>query len=144
VLLLADSNRLWQVVNNLLDNAVKFTPAGGRITLDVEREGGAAVLRVRDTGFGIAPEDLPHVFERFYQADKARQRGRGGSGLGLSISQAIVEAHGGQITAESKPGAGTTFSVRLPGGESPWEPDAEAREHVPPSLTRRASRDQIE
>jgi heavy metal sensor kinase len=119
VLLSADSTRLWQVVNNLLDNAVKFTPAGGSITLDLALEPatGAGVLRVSDSGIGIAPEDLPHVFERFYQGDKARQRRRerGGTGLGLSICQAILEAHGGRITAASKPGQGTTFTVTLPG-----------------------------
>jgi two-component system sensor histidine kinase BaeS len=112
-----DGHRLRQVVNNLLDNAIKFTPAGGRVTLELRRDGarGAAVLSVADTGAGIDAEDLPHVFERFYRGDKARGRGRqGGTGLGLSICQSIVTAHGGSIDVHSAPGAGTEVIVRLP------------------------------
>jgi heavy metal sensor kinase len=113
-----DGTRLWQLVNNLLDNAIKFTPAGGRIALSLAFDGNRneCVLEVSDTGVGIAPDDLPHVFERFYQGDKARDREvlSRGVGLGLSICQAIVAAHGGTIEVASRPGAGTTFTVRLP------------------------------
>jgi heavy metal sensor kinase len=114
-----DGNRLWQVINNLIDNAIKFTPPGGRVSVafsvdDARRQG---VLEVADNGPGIAPHDLPRIFERFYQGDKARQRenpARRGMGLGLSICQAVVAAHGGTIEVASTPGQGTTFTVRLP------------------------------
>lgn len=113
-----DGSRLWQVVNNLLDNAVKFTPAGGRVTLALFFDGGGrpCVLDVADTGVGIAARDLPHIFERFYQGDKARDRETParGLGLGLSICQAVVAAHGGTIEAVSAPGRGATFRVRFP------------------------------
>ncbi len=116
-----DGAQLNQVVHNLIDNAIKFTPAGGRVTLEVgagpaDGRPAHAVLRVRDTGQGIAAEDLPHVFERFYRADKSRHRepGPGNNGLGLSICQAVVTAYGGLIGIESAPGAGTTVTVRLP------------------------------
>jgi signal transduction histidine kinase len=113
-----EGQRLWQVVNNLIDNALKFTPSGGAITVELLKRDGQAILRVADTGSGIATADLPHIFERFYQADKSRQRTRHkhGSGLGLSICQTIVAAHGGTIEAASTPGAGTTITVTLPGG----------------------------
>ncbi len=112
-----DAGRLRQVVNNLVDNALKFTPAGGQVTVSLEYRPVAheAVLRVSDTGSGIAPEDLPHLFERFYRGDKSRQRSaRGGTGLGLSICQSIIEAHGGSITPESTLGQGTTMIVTFP------------------------------
>ena len=101
----------------LLDNAIKYTPIGGeesasRVTVSLERAKGQAVLRVRDTGIGIEPADLPHIFERFYRADRARSRQ--GTGLGLSIAQILVEELGGRIIAESTPGKGSTFSVWLP------------------------------
>jgi len=110
-------HHLRQVVNNLLDNALKFSQPGGTIRVEVHRDpGGAAVLRVRDTGCGIPAADLPHIFERFFRGDKSRQRlaHTTGTGLGLSICQAIVAAHGGQIVVESEEGAGTTMTVRLP------------------------------
>jgi two-component system heavy metal sensor histidine kinase CusS len=123
VVVSGDSMKLWQVVNNLLDNAMKFTPAGGHIEVSVQADlaSGAAVLRVADSGPGIAPEDLPQVFERFYQGDRSRRReGRTrGTGLGLAICQAIVSAHGGTISVQSVLGAGTTFTVRLPGCSLP-------------------------
>lgn len=119
VTVLGDDSCLWQVVNNLVDNAIKFTPPGGTVTVSLTRGGtdGQAVLTVADTGTGVAPEDLPHLFERFYQGDKARPRRdhKRGTGLGLSICQAIVEAHQGCIEVVSPPGQGTTFTVRLPG-----------------------------
>lgn len=114
----ADGNRLWQVVNNLLDNAIKFTPAGGRVAVDLSLDEGQkrCVLEVADTGAGIAPNDLPHIFDRFYQNDKARQREHPsrGLGLGLSICQAVVAAHGGTIKVSSTVGQGTKFTVSLP------------------------------
>lgn len=112
-----DEESLRRVALILLDNAIKYTPASpdaaaGRVTVSLQRVNGEAVLRVRDTGIGIAPTDLPHIFERFYRSDPAR--GRQGSGLGLSIAQTLVERAGGHITVESAPGAGSTFSVWLP------------------------------
>ncbi|HZY85016.1 MAG TPA: ATP-binding protein [Gemmataceae bacterium] len=113
---LGNDAHLRQVVHNLIDNALKFTPAGGRVTVEVGRRGGQAMLRVSDTGAGIAPEDLPHVFERFYRADKARSRELpgGGTGLGLSICHAVVTAYGGHIGVESKLGQGTAVTAVLP------------------------------
>ncbi|MFO0898726.1 MAG: HAMP domain-containing sensor histidine kinase [Pirellulales bacterium] len=114
--------RLRQVVNNLIDNALKFTPEKGRVSvrLSTDREVGLAVLTVADTGTGIQPTDLPHIFDRFYRGETAQPRGRvvRGTGLGLSICQSIVEAHGGRITAESALGRGTTMTVYLPRGEA--------------------------
>ena len=114
--------RLRQVVNNLIDNALKFTPEKGRVSvrLSTDREVGLAVLTVADTGTGIQPADLPHIFDRFYRGETAQPRGRvvRGTGLGLSICQSIVEAHGGRITAESALGRGTTMTVYLPRGEA--------------------------
>ncbi len=113
-----DGDHLRQVVLNLLDNAVKFTPGGRAIRVRVWRHAGEAILEVADTGDGIAAGDLPRVFERFFRADKGRARPRvGGSGLGLSICQAIIDAHGGNIRIDSTPGAGTTIWVHLPARE---------------------------
>ncbi|REK15600.1 MAG: HAMP domain-containing protein [Planctomycetota bacterium] len=113
-----DADRLRQVVNNLIDNALKFTPAGGRLVVALRSDDdvGQLALMVTDTGPGIGPEDLPHVFDRFYRGDKSRHREdlTAGNGLGLSICQSIVEAHGGTIAVESTLGRGTTFTVRLP------------------------------
>lgn len=109
-----DARRLEQVVQNLTANALRHTPRGGRVALDAARDGDAVVLRVRDTGEGIAPEHVPHVFDRFYKADPARADA-GGTGLGLSIVKAIVERHGGTVTVASTPGRETVFAVRLPG-----------------------------
>jgi signal transduction histidine kinase len=112
-----DEENLRRVILILLDNALKYTPSNGegevgRVIVSLERTDGQAVLRVRDTGIGIDPADLPHIFERFYRADLARSRH--GTGLGLPIAQTLVEQHGGHITAESTPGKGSTFSVWLP------------------------------
>jgi PAS domain S-box-containing protein len=110
-----DPDRLRQVLWNLLSNAVKFTPAGGRVEVELRREGGRAALRVSDTGQGIAPEFLPHVFDRFRQADMGTTRRHGGLGLGLSIVRHLVELHGGEVSAESAgKGQGSTFTLRLP------------------------------
>ena len=113
-----DANRLRQVINNLVDNAIKFSSEGGTILVKLFTDPFSryVVLQVSDTGTGIPQEDLPHVFERFYQADKSRQRKerRGGTGLGLSICQSIVAAHGGTIEIDSELGRGTTVTVKLP------------------------------
>ena len=108
----ADSNRLRQVLANIVDNAVKYTPPGGRIDISAGQDAGTAWIRVADTGSGISAEDVPRVWERLYRGDKSRSTR--GLGLGLSLVKAIVEAHGGQVTLSSQPGAGTTVEVRLP------------------------------
>jgi two-component system heavy metal sensor histidine kinase CusS len=105
---------LRQVCYNLLDNAIKYTRAGGTITVRAERKDRSAVLTFRDTGIGIGPEHLPHVFDRFYRVDKVRSRAEGGTGLGLSIAQSTIAAHGGRIELASTPGQGTICTVVLP------------------------------
>jgi two-component system phosphate regulon sensor histidine kinase PhoR len=110
----ADRHRLTQVGLNLVDNALRHTPAGGTVTVEVVREDANAVLRVRDTGRGIPYHDLPHIFERFYVVDRSRSREHTGTGLGLSIARHLVEAHGGTLTAQSLYGRGATFECRLP------------------------------
>ena len=107
-------DRLKQLLLILLDNALKYTPADGRVALGLRRHGRDVEIIVRDTGVGIPAQDLPHVFERFYRADPARSRDPGGTGLGLSIARWIVEQHEGTITLESEPGRGTTVIVRMP------------------------------
>lgn len=116
VALTADEDLLLQVLVNLLDNALRHSPAGTTITMGCRPEGTEALFWVADEGDGIAPEHIPHVFERFYRAHPGRGRDTGGIGLGLSISRSIVEAHGGSINVESTPGAGATFTVRIPRG----------------------------
>lgn len=98
----------------LLDNAVKYTPAGGRIDVQLSTDNGSAVAEVRDSGIGIQPEDIPHIFDRFYRADRVRSRESGGAGLGLAIGRWIAEAHGGEIRIQSEFSKGSTFQVRLP------------------------------
>jgi heavy metal sensor kinase len=110
-----DPERIGQVVTNLLTNAVNYNKPNGEVRLTSNRLNGSVILTVADTGHGIAPEDLPHVFERFYRGDKARTNSGGSAGLGLAICRAIVEAHGGEITVASKPSDGTTFTIKLPG-----------------------------
>ena len=114
-----NADRLKQLLLILLDNALKYTPADGCITLGLQCKGGFVEVTVRDTGIGIAPEDMLHIFERFYRADQGRGRDPGGVGLGLSIAWWIVEQHDGQIMLESLPGQGTTALVRLPLNASP-------------------------
>jgi heavy metal sensor kinase len=111
---IADPVRLRQVVVNLVDNAIKYTPAGGTISISNFRIDGKAVLDVSDTGIGIPQESLPHLFERFYRVDGARSRHLGGTGLGLAIVKSICTAFGGTVTVHSRVGAGTTFRVELP------------------------------
>ena len=110
----ADASRLEQVIVNLLTNAAKYTDEGGRIALTVLRDGDAATLRVRDTGIGIAPELLPHIFELFTQDERSLDRSQGGLGIGLCLVQRLVELHGGTVAAQSVPGQGSEFVVRLP------------------------------
>lgn len=111
----ADPDRLAQVFVNLIDNAIRHTPAGGRVGVELDARGSDAIVRVRDTGEGIPYRDVPRIFERFYVVDRSRQRdGGGGAGLGLAIVKGIVDAHGGAVSAESTLGRGTTFTVRLP------------------------------
>jgi two-component system sensor histidine kinase BaeS len=107
-----DRDRLKQVLVNLLDNAVKYTDAGGHITVKTYEIGDAAVLEVGDTGLGIAPEHLPHIFDRFFRVDT--DRGEIGAGLGLAIVRSICAAHGGEVSVESQVGVGTVFRVSLP------------------------------
>lgn len=110
----ADADRLEQVLTNLVDNALKYTPPGGRVEVRAAAMNGEIAVEVADTGRGIPPEDLPHVFERFYRADRSRTRGSGGTGLGLAIAKHIVEAHGGRISVRSRSDEGTAFVVTLP------------------------------
>jgi heavy metal sensor kinase len=109
-----DRARVKQVVVNLLDNAIKYSPRGGSVALNVEASDGKAILEVADNGIGIPPEALPRVFERFYRVDQARSRERGGAGLGLSIVKSICAAHQGRVVVTSAPGQGSTFRVELP------------------------------
>ncbi|MCS6911517.1 MAG: cell wall metabolism sensor histidine kinase WalK, partial [Anaerolineales bacterium] len=110
-----DEIRLLQVLSNLVSNALRYTPAGGQIVLSATMNGDRQVaLSVRDTGPGIAPEDLPFIFNRFYRADKARAGEGGESGLGLAIAKALAEAHGGALTVQSVLGQGSTFTLQLP------------------------------
>jgi two-component system phosphate regulon sensor histidine kinase PhoR len=110
----ADEDLLSQVWINLIHNSIKFTPAGGCVRVALRQQAGRLEVQVADTGVGIAAEDLAHVFERFYKADKARRRSEGGNGLGLSIVKKIVEMHHGTLAVESQPEAGTKFTVGLP------------------------------
>jgi two-component system phosphate regulon sensor histidine kinase PhoR len=116
-LVLADAERVQQVVTNLVHNAIKFTPPGGTITVAVEPAGNEIVFSVSDTGVGIAPYELPRIFERFYKADRARSGG--GTGLGLAIARHVVQGHGGRIRVESVEGEGTTFFFTLPSAITP-------------------------
>jgi len=109
-----DLQAISQLVDNLLDNAIKYTSAGGSVTINIDKHGQKARLQVSDTGIGISVKHQKRIFERFYRVDKARSRELGGTGLGLSIVKNIVEAHGGSITLKSQSGVGTTFTVLLP------------------------------
>ncbi|MFJ1602014.1 sensor histidine kinase [Streptomyces sp. NPDC088253] len=115
----ADPVRMRQALGNLVSNAIRHTPDGGTITLSAREEQGQVVLEVADTGSGIASEDLPSVFDRFWRAEKSRSRRTGGSGLGLSIVRQLVAAHGGTVAVASELGAGSVFTLRLPGTDAP-------------------------
>jgi two-component system phosphate regulon sensor histidine kinase PhoR len=110
----ANEDQVEQVLLNLIDNAIKYTSSGGNVRVIADRVNGHVEVSVSDTGIGLAQEDLPRIFERFYRVDKARSRQSGGTGLGLSIVKHIVEAHGGNVTVQSQPGKGSTFSFTLP------------------------------
>jgi len=110
----ADPERITQVTRNLLENALTHTPQGGEIQVTTNSSGGEVTATVSDDGEGIPKDELPHIFDRFYRVDKSRSRGTGGTGLGLTISKEIVEAHGGEITVDSEEGAGSTFVFSLP------------------------------
>jgi len=114
VLVEGDEIRLKQVGVNLLDNAFKYTPEGGEISLQVLAESNLAIFTVSDTGMGISERALPHIFDRFFRAEQARSSRTSGTGLGLSIVQSIVEAHGGRVRVESQEGHGARFRVELP------------------------------
>jgi signal transduction histidine kinase len=138
----ADPDRLQQVFWNLLSNAVKFTSIGDRIEVSMTRDDSEACIRVRDTGLGIDPDFLPHVFERFRQADGSPTRTHGGLGLGLAIVRHLVELHGGWLKAESDgKGQGSTFTVYLPVGEAVQRRSADVRRG---RRARRRPRDQEE
>ena len=111
-----DEDLLLQLLLNLLDNAIKYTLSGGRVTVGWSETGNRLELWVRDTGVGIPEEHIPRIFDRFYRVDKARSRSEGGAGLGLAISVWIAEAHGGSIRVESVPGKGSTFTLVVPTG----------------------------
>jgi len=120
LVLAVDRSRIRQLALNLIENAVKYTPRGGQVSVELAGNDGRVVFTVADTGIGIAPGDLPHVFDRFWRADSARTRTseRAGTGLGLAICKWIAEAHGGTIEVQSRPGRGTTFTVGLPRTET--------------------------
>jgi two-component system phosphate regulon sensor histidine kinase PhoR len=127
IMVTADEEAIADILDNLVDNAVKYTPAGGRVSLRWWSEGKEAVVQLQDTGIGIPEKDLPRIFERFYRVDKARSRELGGTGLGLSIVKHLVQALGGSITAVSQIGTGSTFTLRLPLAENPsLKPDLSA------------------
>ncbi len=112
--IIGDRDRLKQALLNLVDNAIKYTPAGGLVQLSLSKDDEWVRVGVHDTGMGIAKEDIPHLFDRFYRVDKARARDAGGAGLGLAITKSVVDAHNGRLTVESQPGKGSTFTIWLP------------------------------
>jgi len=118
VAIIGDMLRIGQLIFNLIDNAIKYTVKGGRIEISLEHESGWAIITLLDTGIGIAKEDIPYIFDRFYRVDKARTSalggGEGGVGLGLSICKEIVDAHEGRIEVTSEAGKGSTFRIYLP------------------------------
>jgi PAS domain S-box-containing protein len=124
----ADPERVTQLLSNLVGNALKFTPAGGQVKVRVQPHGDGVMVSVEDNGSGIAADQLPHVFDRFYQVSGSRKGSRHGAGLGLPISRGIVEAHGGTIAIESAPGRGTTVRFTLPGARGDHSADSAASE----------------
>ncbi|MFE0485188.1 sensor histidine kinase, partial [Streptomyces tendae] len=111
---IADPVRIRQMIGNLVSNAVRYTPAGGSVTLRAHVDLDTVVIDVADTGTGISADELPHIFDRFWRAEKSRSRQSGGSGLGLAIVRRLAEAHQGTVTAASTPNVGSTFTLRLP------------------------------
>jgi signal transduction histidine kinase len=121
VILPVDRSRIRQLLLNLVTNAIKYTPGGGKVSIGLVDQGQAAAIIIGDNGIGIPPADLPHIFDRFYRVDTARSRtgARPGAGLGLAITKWIAEAHGGTITVQSRPARGTVFTVTLPKAGAP-------------------------
>jgi two-component system sensor histidine kinase SenX3 len=109
-----DETQLTSMFTNLVDNAVKYTPPGGRVEVVGGSESSEITIRISDTGIGIPEGKIPRIFERFYRVDKARSKATGGTGLGLSIVRHVAENHGGRVTVQSTPGEGSTFTVYLP------------------------------
>jgi two-component system, OmpR family, sensor kinase len=128
--IMGDADRLKQLLLNLVSNGIKYTPAGGMVTLSMECDAQGVRIHVSDTGVGIPEDDLPHIFDRFYRVDKARSRAQGGTGLGLSIARWIADAHGGQLSVTSQVDRGSTFTVRLPVLQQ-HAPPASIRDTVP-------------
>jgi signal transduction histidine kinase len=124
--IVADPDALRQILTNLLENALRYTPAGGRIICRSVVDGRGIAVSVADTGSGISPEHLPRIFERFYRSDASRSRDLGGTGLGLAIVKHLVEAHGGRVSAESRRGAGTTITCWFPAAQTPQDSFASA------------------
>jgi signal transduction histidine kinase len=133
VRVMGDPDRLKQLLLNLVTNALKYTPSGGKVSIAVKQEAGDALMIVADTGTGIPKEDIPYIFDRFYRVDKARARQMGGSGLGLSIAQWIAEVHRGRIRVESELGKGSIFTVQIPSIDvvAPPEPSRDTRPRIP-------------
>jgi signal transduction histidine kinase len=123
-LIAGDRARIAQLLDNLISNGIKFTPSGGRVDVRVRGQRGNAVIEVRDTGMGIPAEEQQHLFERFFRTSRATEQAIPGTGLGLAISKAIVHGHGGRITLTSDEGAGTTFRISIPIGQTQAEPVA--------------------
>ena len=121
-----DRARLLEAINNVVVNAVQHSTAGGRVDVALARRAGMAEITVTDSGAGIAPEDLPRIFDPFFRADPARQRDPGGAGLGLALTRAAVEGHGGQVTCTSELHRGTTVVIRLPEGREDSQPSTGA------------------
>jgi signal transduction histidine kinase len=109
-----DPGRVEQILGNLFSNALRYTPDGGRISIELSCSLQAAIITVHDSGPGIPEEALPHVFDRFYRVDKGRGRGEGGTGLGLTIARKLARAHGGELTASNHPQGGAVFTLSLP------------------------------
>ena len=114
IFVMANKDILWQGIYNIVDNAIKYTDTDGYVLVAMEQTDGKVIIEVRDTGVGIAPEDVSKIFDRFYRVDKARARETGGTGLGLSIALAAVKYHNGQIDVISEPGKGSTFKIIIP------------------------------
>jgi two-component system phosphate regulon sensor histidine kinase PhoR len=123
-----DSDRLRRILEHLVDNALKYTPSGGRVNLRVEAEGAGVVVAVEDTGPGVSPEHLLRLFERFYRVDTARSRELGGTGLGLSIVKHLAESMGASVSVSSEPGRGSRFETHLPARPPEVEARTEARQ----------------
>lgn len=111
---LVDSSKIGQVLYNLIENAIKYTPDGGKVSVSMRTSGGQVEWRFKDNGVGISEKDQAHIFERFYRVDKARSRETGGTGLGLSIVRQMLQLHGGEVAVISEPGKGSTFIATLP------------------------------